>query len=124
MKNPKTFLLLGMILMAAGVAMGAFGAHALKAKLTESGRVDSYETGIRYMLIHSLALILIGILMDRYPQLGVAGVLLVIGILFFSGSLLTLSLTNAGYWGAVAPIGGTALIIGWLYAAWVVYSNQ
>jgi len=124
MKNPKTFLLLGMILMAAGVAMGAFGAHALKAKLTASGRIDTYETGIRYMLIHALALILIGILMDRYPQLRVAGVLLVIGILFFSGSLLTLSLTNAGYWGAVAPIGGTALIIGWLYAAWVVYSNQ
>lgn len=124
MKNPKTFLLLGMILMAAGVAVGAFGAHALKSKLVESGRTDTFETGIRYMLIHSLALILIGVLMDRYPQLSTAGVLLLIGIFFFSGSLLTLSLTNATYWGAVAPIGGTAFIVGWLYAAWTIYSNQ
>lgn len=123
MKNPKTFLILGMILMASGVALGAFGAHALKSKLAESGRTDTFETGIRYMLIHSLALILIGILMDRYRGLSTAGVLLFIGILLFSGSLLTLSLTNAGYWGAVAPIGGTALIVGWLYAAWTVYGN-
>lgn len=112
-----------MILMAVSVAVGAFGAHALKVRLAASGRTETFDLGIRYMMFHALAIILIGILMERYPQLSTAGLLLFVGIVFFSGSLLMLSLTNVTTWGAVAPIGGTAMIAGWLWAAWTIFRS-
>ena len=124
MKNPRMLLLIGTLLMALSVALGAFGAHALKARLTASGRLETYELGIRYMMFHALGLILLGILVDRYPALHTAGILLLVGVFFFSGSLLALSLTNTPGWGAVAPIGGTALIAGWLFAAWTIFQSK
>lgn len=118
--NKKTMLTTGALLMAAGVALGAFGAHALKDQLTASGRLETYELGIRYLMVHALALILFGVLVDTYPRLRLSGWLLLAGIAFFSGSLLILSLTNNPAWGAVAPIGGTSFIVGWLLAAYEI----
>lgn len=112
-----------MLLMAFSVAMGAFGAHAWKASLAETGRTDTYELGIRYLMFHALALILLGILMERFPKIFMAVVLLTVGIIFFSGSLLILALANEARWGAVAPVGGTLLILGWLTAAWTAYRS-
>lgn len=106
--------------MAAGVSMGAFGAHAWKAKLVATGRAETYETGIRYLMIHALALVICGLLVDTYPRLRIAAGLMAAGVLFFSGSLITLALSNTGWWGAVAPVGGTAFVAGWLTAAWAV----
>ena len=116
--NKKTLLVSGTLLMALGVALGAFGAHALKDQLTASGRLETYELGIRYLMVHALALILFGALVDTYPRLRLGAWLLLAGIAFFSGSLLTLSLTNNPAWGAVAPIGGTSFIAGWILAAY------
>ncbi len=122
--NERKTLLLGMILMAASVALGAFGAHALKAVLAASGRTETYELAIRYMMFHALALILLGSQMEKWPGLRTSAILLAFGILFFSGSLLILALANEPLWGAIAPIGGTALIIGWLSAFWAVLRSK
>ncbi|MBL7852167.1 MAG: DUF423 domain-containing protein [Cyclobacteriaceae bacterium] len=121
--NKKTLLITGTLLMAIGVALGAFGAHALKATLTASGRLETYELAIRYLMIHAMALLVFGLLVETYPRLRLSGVFILSGIFFFSGSLLTLSLTNTPTWGAVAPVGGTAFILGWLLAAYTILKN-
>lgn len=122
--NKKTLLLTGSILMAVGVALGAFGAHALKAQLTASGRLETYELAIRYLMVHALALLILGLLVDVYARLRLSGVFLLAGIIFFSGSLLILSLTNSPLWGAVAPVGGTSLIVGWLSVAYGILKDR
>lgn len=122
--NKKMLLVTGTLLMAIGVALGAFGAHALKASLTASGRLETYELAIRYLMFHALALLILGLLVDTYPRLRLSGTLIVVGILFFSGSLLILSLANNPLWGAVAPVGGTSLILGWLTAAYGIVKER
>jgi uncharacterized membrane protein YgdD (TMEM256/DUF423 family) len=122
--NARKTLLLGMFLMAAAVALGAFGAHALKATLTASGRSETYELAIRYMMFHALALILLGTQMEKFPGLRISAIFLMVGILIFSGSLLILALANEPLWGAVAPIGGTSLILGWLSAFWAILRSK
>jgi uncharacterized membrane protein YgdD (TMEM256/DUF423 family) len=122
--NARKTLLLGMFLMAAAVALGAFGAHALKATLTASGRSETYELAIRYMMFHALALILLGTQMEKFPGLRTSAIFLMVGILIFSGSLLILALANEPLWGAVAPIGGTSLILGWLSAFWAILRSK
>ncbi len=122
--NKRTLLASGIFLMALGVALGAFGAHALKASLTASGRLETYELAIRYLMIHALALLILGVLVDAHPRLHLSGTFILAGILFFCGSLLTLSLTNNPIWGAVAPVGGTSFILGWLWAGYVVLKDQ
>ncbi len=116
--------MVGMGLMACGVALGAFGAHALKTMLAASGRTDTFELAIRYLMFHSLALILFGLLMEKLPGLRTAAIFLLAGIVFFSGSLLVLALADQPVWGAFAPIGGTALIVGWMAAGWAVYKSK
>lgn len=120
----RTLLATGAMLMGIGVALGAFGAHALREKLTASGRLETYELGIRYMMFHALALLLFGLLVDSYPRLRLSGAFVVAGIFFFSGSLLVLSLTNNPTWGAVAPLGGTSLILGWFTAAYGIVKGH
>jgi uncharacterized membrane protein YgdD (TMEM256/DUF423 family) len=122
--NARNTLLLGMFLMAVSVALGAFGAHAWKAMLAASGRTETYELAIRYMMFHALALILLGTQMEKWPGLRTSAILLAFGILFFSGSLLILALANKPLWGAVAPIGGTSLILGWLSACWAILRSK
>lgn len=121
--NKKTTLIAGSLLMAVGVALGAFGAHAWKEMLTATGRADTFETGIRYLMVHAMALLLVGSQMDKYVRLNLSAWFFLAGIVFFSGSLITLALSNVGLWGAVAPIGGTALILGWLAAAYAVFKG-
>ena len=101
---------------ALAVAIGAFGSHALRAILEANNRMDTFETGSRYHFYHALALLAIGILMDRYDPklLTFAGWSMVAGILLFSGSLYILSYTGVTKWGAVAPFGGLAFIAGWI----------
>jgi uncharacterized membrane protein YgdD (TMEM256/DUF423 family) len=113
----KLFLLAGSLSGALSVMIGAFGAHALKASLTENGRLDVFETAVKYQLYHSLALLALGILIllkFESKLMDYAGYSFMAGILIFSGSLYILCLTNVGKWGAVTPIGGVLLIAGWL----------
>ena len=101
----------------AGVALGAFGAHALKSFLTQQGRLDTFELAVRYQFYHALALILTGILMHLFGSVKFkyAVICFILGILFFSGSLYALCFTGLGFMGMITPIGGLLLIIGWSF---------
>lgn len=115
----KFILLFSSISGALSVAIGAFGAHKLKNYLAEIQRADVFETAVRYQFFHTLALLLIGVLMFSHTNKWMhwASISFVIGILIFSGSLYILCLTNVGKWGAVTPIGGVFLIAGWVCLA-------
>lgn len=122
--NQRTCLTAGAVLAMLGVGLGAFGAHALKATLEASGRTDTFETAVRYQFYHAFGLLLFGILIQMKPQiaklLGYAAWLMIIGVFIFSGSLYLICFTGVTMWGAVAPIGGTLLLISWGLLAWVV----
>lgn len=121
--NKKQTLIIGFLLMAIAVALGAFGAHGWKPMLVASGRFETYETGIRYLMIHSLAVIILGSQLENYSKFRLSVNFMLAGILLFSGSLIILALSNTGMWGAVAPFGGTAFILGWLSAVWGVWRS-
>lgn len=119
----KTFLLVAAGLGALGVGLGAFGAHGLAAILEANGRADTFETATRYLMVHALALLILTGLDERLPAqwLRRAGYLFIAGVVIFSGSLYILSIFDVRVMGAIAPIGGTALIAGWIclgIAAW------
>lgn len=115
----KTVLIIASILGALSVGIGAFGAHGLEATLQANGRVETFETAVRYQFYHTLALFLLGILMMNYTngQFNIAAYAFIIGIVIFSGSLYTLSLTNITWLGAITPLGGLAFIIAWVFLA-------
>ena len=111
---------LGATAMGFGVALGAFGAHGLRDRLTPE-MLAVFETGVRYHLIHALGLFVAAWLSgeDESRAARLAGVLLVVGILLFSGSLYLLALTGVRSLGAITPFGGVA----WL-AAWFVIATR
>jgi uncharacterized membrane protein YgdD (TMEM256/DUF423 family) len=119
----KLFLVLGALAGAAGVALGAFGAHALKARLTPD-QLAVWQTAVQYHFWHALALVAIGIVgalaLPGSTALRWAGWLMVAGLVLFSGSLYAMVLTGARWLGAVTPFGGTAWIAAWLLLAWAV----
>lgn len=109
---------MGAAAMALGVALGAFGAHGLRSRLSPD-LLAVYETGVRYHLVHGLALLVTAWLAGRDPRgARLAGVLFALGILLFSGSLYLLALTGVRGWGAVTPLGGLAWIAAWGLLAW------
>lgn len=110
-----TWVALGALLGMIGVAAGAFGAHALKARV-EPDLLVVFETGARYQMYHALALIGLGLLASRidHTMLQIGGFSILLGTLVFSGSLYALVLTGNRALGAITPIGGAALIFGWL----------
>lgn len=111
----RQFVVAAAVLGALGVALGAFGAHGLEATLESNESIDTFNTASQYHMYHVLALIGVGWLaslrLSRTIRWG--GYLLIVGILLFSGSLYGLAVFDIGILGAVAPLGGTALIIGW-----------
>ncbi|MFT2009909.1 DUF423 domain-containing protein [Pontibacter sp. 13R65] len=111
----KIILLVASALGALTVMIGAFGAHALGPMLQATGRADTFETAVKYQMYHTLALLVVGLLLFRVesPALQVAAWCFILGILVFSGSLYTLCLTGVTWLGAITPIGGTLLIVGW-----------
>ena len=111
------FLVLGAALGATGVGLGAFGAHALKAMLEESGRLGTWETAVLYHLVHALALIAVAAFALHAPDNGMlraAGWCFFAGSAVFSGSLYVLCLTGTKWLGAITPIGGLLMIGGWI----------
>jgi uncharacterized membrane protein YgdD (TMEM256/DUF423 family) len=113
--NQKQTLLTGAILGTLGVALGAFGAHALKPLLTQHGRVETYELAVRYHFYHALALLITGLLMEKLGKsLRWAALFLLIGVVLFSGSLYVFSLTNTAAFVMITPVGGVFMIAGWL----------
>ena len=106
------------------VLIGAFGAHGLEDVLIENQRLETYKTAVNYQFYHTLALLLVGVLMMSNPSkyLIRSAKMFVYGILFFSGSLYLLSLTNYTLIGVVTPIGGLFFIFGW-FALYKSFSN-
>ena len=110
--------LLGALLGLLAVVFGAFGAHTLKKSLSEA-QLKSFETGVKYQMYHSLALILLGILMIQFQHkyLNYASYSFLIGTIIFSGSLYILCATGISKLGAITPIGGVFLIAAWVLLA-------
>jgi len=118
----KLFVSLGALAAALGVALGAFGAHALKARLSAE-MLAVWQTAVQYHLWHALGLVAIGILAQHLPASGplrLAGWLMLAGIVLFSGSLYVLALSSVRWLGAVTPFGGACFIAGWLAVAYAV----
>jgi len=114
----RTFLALGAISAGISVAAGAFGAHALKARLPPD-LLAVFETGARYELYHALGLVAAAWASSRFPGAAPAwaGWLFAVGTVLFSGSLYALALTGVRALGAVTPFGGVAFIAGWIALA-------
>jgi uncharacterized membrane protein YgdD (TMEM256/DUF423 family) len=116
----RLFFGLGAVSPLISVAAGAFGAHALRVRLTPED-LAVFETAARYQMYHALALFAAAWAVSRWPgPLPVwAGWLFVVGTVLFSGSLYILALTGTRWWGAVTPLGGVAFLAGWLCFALV-----
>ena len=110
---------LGSILGFLAVAMGAFGAHALKDRL-HADLLPVYQTAVQYHGIHALALILTGLLASQFPQrdLHWAALAFLLGTIVFSGSLYLLAISGTRWLGAITPFGGLGLLLGWAILAW------
>ena len=104
------------------VAAGAFGAHGLEARLSDSS-MDVYQTAVTYHFYHALALLAVTVSgparLWTSPWPGRACAAWVFGVIVFSGSLYALALTEMGWLGAITPIGGVAFIVGWVFLAFV-----
>jgi len=107
-------MFVGALMGFVGVGLGAFGAHALKGRVSPD-MLAVFETGVRYQMYHALALLATAALMSRSEGRAVlvAGWSFTVGILLFSGSLYALALTGVTILGAVTPLGGLAFLIGW-----------
>ncbi|WPP53133.1 DUF423 domain-containing protein [Catalinimonas niigatensis] len=118
----KIILLSASAFGALSVMIGAFGAHALRATLEANGRLDTFETAVKYQFYHTLALLAIGLLMYRVSDklLEYASLSMIGGILIFSGSLYLLCMTGIRWLGAITPIGGLLMIIGWILLFWAI----
>ena len=120
MSRPSFFIALGAAFAFLSVAFGAFGAHALKAQLSVEW-LAIYQTGVEYQFFHALALLVLGTLMKNYPKLTLlrlSGMLFLLGILLFSGSLYAMALTQIRGLGIITPFGGLAFLLGWANLAW------
>ena len=115
----RTFLLLASISGGLAVALGAFGAHALRGRLGPE-QLETFKTRVNYQMSHALALLVVALALPQWPNAGLvtlSGWLFVAGTLLFSGSLYLLTWTRVRAWGAVTPLGGVAFIAGWLVLA-------
>jgi uncharacterized membrane protein YgdD (TMEM256/DUF423 family) len=120
----RLFFVLGSVSGFLAVALGAFGAHALKTRLNPD-MLAAFEAGVRYQMYHAFALLAVGWAQTRWPGpvLDASGWLFVTGTIVFSGSLYALSLSGVRWLGAITPIGGAALLAGWLCLAWAVWKG-
>ena len=119
----RTTLTLAALLLALAVAMGAFGAHALRSRAPPELQAV-WQTAVQYHAWHALGLVGIGLYLMQRPDATLAAWsagLFVIGIALFSGSLYALVLTGTRALGAVTPFGGAAFIAGWLVLAWAAW---
>lgn len=119
------FFSVGSFFSALAVATGAFGAHALKGKLTPDD-MAIFETAARYLTTQSLGILAFSLLMTRIDDLSLklGALALTLGALIFSGSLFLLVFTGIRTFGAITPAGGAMLILGWLLGCWSAVSTN
>lgn len=122
----RSTLLTAALLGLLGVALGAFGAHALKDLLTASGRADTYELAVRYQFYHTFALLAVGILQQQLVSkyLKTASLFFLTGTLLFSGSLYLLCFSGSTMFAMVTPFGGVLLIFGWVFLAVGIFNSK
>ena len=120
----RLFFGLGAISAFLGVAAGAFGAHGLKTRL-EPELLNVFEVAVRYQIYHAVGLMATAWAVTHWPgSTGVAaGWLFVTGTVIFSGSLYALALSGQRWLGAITPLGGLALLMGWLCLAWLSWHH-
>ena len=120
----REWIIIGAIFAGLSVLIGAFGAHGLKGKISTEDLVI-FEVGVRYQMYHALALILLGLMGFSIAgeNLILPGIFFCSGIIIFSGSLYLLVLTNVRWLGAITPIGGVLLILGWLSLVFKIYKD-
>lgn len=100
---------------AAGVILGAFGAHLLKDSLAEAGTLEVWKTAVFYHLVHAVASMAVGF--TRESRLSACGWVWLVGIVFFSGSLYCMALGGPRWMGPITPFGGILFLVGWLWIA-------
>jgi len=122
----QSALLAGAIIGGLAVAIGAFGAHALKQFLIDAGREDTFQLAVRYQFYHALALLATGLTMTQSSgkALRYSSLSFVLGVIIFSGSLYGLCFTGVRMLGAITPLGGVFFILGWALLAIGVYKNK
>lgn len=124
--NAKLFVILGSLNLFIGVALGAFGAHGLRARVPVE-MLEIWHTAVEYQLVHALGLLALGLVLTHLVgAIGIAataGWLMLAGIIIFSGSLYVLVLTGARWLGAVTPFGGVLFLLAWLLLAWGVWKG-
>jgi uncharacterized membrane protein YgdD (TMEM256/DUF423 family) len=122
----QTSLLAGAIIGGLAVAIGAFGAHALKQFLVDAGREDTFQLAVRYQFYHALALLATGLTMTHSSgkALRYSSLFFVLGVIVFSGSLYGLCFTGLRMLGAITPLGGVFFILGWALLAIGIYKNK
>ncbi len=119
----RVCVLAAAIALVAAVALGAFGAHAVKTRLTPDS-FAVYQTAVQYHFWHALGLLGVSVLMAQWPTaqgLAWTAWLLIAGLFLFCGSLYALALTGTLWLGALAPLGGAAFVAAWLILAWVAW---
>ena len=121
----KILLLFGLFFCGFSVLMGAFGAHALKDKLSEYS-MSIYDKAVFYQIFHAIAILVVSILGQLFntQDFNTSGWFFIIGILLFSGSLFILSVTRVKWLGAITPIGGVMFILGWFLLFFKVFKIQ
>ena len=120
----RTFLLIGALAAFLGVALGAFGAHALRARLSPQS-LEVFETGVRYQMYHAFAVLIVALALVRLDGwiVRTAGWLFTVGIVLFSGSLYVVALSGIRAFGAITPIGGLAFLAGWGLLVWAAIAR-
>ena len=122
----RLFFSIASLLGGVAVALGAFGAHAMRGKVAEN-LLANYETGVRYHFYHALAPFAVVIAIQRWPTSSlptIAGWLFIVGIAIFSGSLYVMAFTGLRWLGAITPIGGVAFIAGWICLMLVAWRSS
>lgn len=124
--NSRQWASIGAVSAGIAVAAGAFGAHALRARV-DARALEVFETAARYQMYHALALLFVAWLAERAPDsaaVRLSGWAFLAGTVLFSGSLYLLTLTGQTWLGAITPLGGVAFLVGWAAVAWGVGANR
>ena len=118
----RILFIIGSLFAALSVLLGAFGAHGLKNRLSMED-LAIFETAVRYQMYHALGILIMGVASFYLTEklVSIPAYFLILGIIIFSGSLFLLVFTNLRWFGAITPIGGLCLIIGWLLLAYNIY---
>jgi uncharacterized membrane protein YgdD (TMEM256/DUF423 family) len=129
-KMTKFYLCFGVFFSFLSVALGAFGAHALKLHIS-TDMMAVFNTAVQYQMFHALALLVIGILLHsvvstdlQAKRIRLAGNLFIVGLVLFCGSLYLLAITSVKILGAVTPFGGVAFILAWLILLYALYQAE